>query len=240
MSTSEAPDQPTATVRTFDLPVFPRPQGSPAVEKFILKPLAAGSQEVPEFVAQDLSGRMQQLLASARKRAQEIERQAYEEGFRQGQRHGQELGEKSLEPVIQRFLHLIASLETAREELHRAREQDLLRLILLIGEKMLGRELSLRPEGLEWLIRQGLQQLADSEQLRLVVHPQDYHMLQRADRSSWPPGVELAADPTLSPGGFVLETLHGDLDGAWETRWSRLARVLEEALDDAFENQPKP
>jgi flagellar biosynthesis/type III secretory pathway protein FliH len=109
-----------------------------------------------------------------------------------------------------------------------------------MGEKMLGRELTLRPEDLERLIREGLRQLADTERLRLVVHPQDYDLLQGADRSAWPPGLELAADPTLTPGGFVLETPHGDLDGTWESRWDRLARIIEEALDSAYENQPAP
>jgi flagellar biosynthesis/type III secretory pathway protein FliH len=91
--------------------------------------------------------------------------------------------------------------------------------------------LRLHPESIRQVIEQGLRQLAETEQLRLFLNPQDLELLEQTDRSFWPSGIEMVPEAAITVGGFLLESPRGDLDGTRESRWARVARCLEEALE---------
>jgi flagellar assembly protein FliH len=240
MSTSESSRHPGGPIAVFQFQSFAAdPQPAPAAD-FQLQSFEGVTREQPSFLGLDLHNQAQAILTAAQMRAQDLERQAYEEGFLQGQKDGQEIGKKSLNHVMQRFLEMLNSLETAKEELHRSREQTLVRLVLVMGEKLVGRELRLHPESIRHVIEQGLQHLAETEHLRLLLNPQDLEMLQQTDRSSWPSGIELVPEATITVGGFLLESPRGDLDGTRENRWVRVARVLEEVLEKIDADLPTP
>jgi flagellar assembly protein FliH len=175
--------------------------------------------------------KVEDILAAAHLKAEKIEQQAYEEGFQQGQKDGQEVGRRALEEVIKRLQSLATTLEQDRESLFQQREGVLLDLVLLVSEKLVARELSLHPETIRQSIEEGFRQVAQQEGLRLLISPLDYEVLQQENLDSWPPGVELQADGTISPGGFRLETALGEVDGTRETRWSRVVQAVHQALE---------
>ena len=178
-----------------------------------------------------LAVRSEDILAAARLKAQEIEQQAYEEGFQQGQKDGQEVGRRALNEVVKRLQALLADMEGERETLFRLREQVLLELALLVSEKLVAKELSQHPETIRRIIEEGFRQVAHLEGLRLLVSPSDYEILQQESLDSWPSGVELLADGTISPGGFRLETSLGEVDGTRETRWALVVQAVQQALE---------
>ncbi|MCL6620863.1 MAG: hypothetical protein K6T55_02070 [Syntrophobacterales bacterium] len=206
-------DRPAATVCEPFSPDFGRDAGPP--------PLPPG----------DLEARVREILAQAEANRQHIERQAYEEGFRQGQEDGREVGLKGLEEVTGRLRDLLTELAQARERLYREREEDMVRLALAVARQVVGRELRLHPGLIRSLLQQAFQALSHREGLRLHLHPGDLEALSGAARESWPPAVELVADATLTPGGFRLETALGELDGTLETRWERVVRAIDAALE---------
>jgi flagellar assembly protein FliH len=173
----------------------------------------------------------EEILAEARQKAQEIEQQAYEEGFQQGQTDGQEVGRRALEEVVKRLQNLVADLELERENLFHQREQVLLDLALLVSEKLVARELTQHPEAIREIIEEGFRQVAHLEGLRLLVSPPDFEILRQENLDSWPPGVEMAADGTINPGGFRLVTSLGEVDGTRETRWALMVQAVQQALE---------
>jgi flagellar assembly protein FliH len=175
--------------------------------------------------------KVEDILAAAHLKAEEIEQQAYEEGFQQGQKDGHEVGRRALEEVIKRLQDLVTTLEQDREGLFLQREGILLDLVLLVSEKLVARELSLHPEAIRQIIEEGFRQVAHQEGLRLLVSPLDYEVLQQENLDSWSPGVELHADGTVSPGGFRLETSLGEVDGTRETRWSLIVQAVQQAVE---------
>lgn len=181
-----------------------------------------------------VEGKVEDILAAAQLKAEEIEQQAYEDGFQQGQKDGQEVGRRALEEVVKRLQSLASTLEQDREGLFQKREGFLLDLVLLVSEKLVARELSLHPEAIRQIIEEGFRQVAHQEGLRLLVNPLDYEVLQQENLESWPPGVELRADGTISPGGFRLETSLGEVDGTRETRWSLIVQAVHQALETAY------
>jgi flagellar assembly protein FliH len=189
---------------------------------------------LPEGIPQEglgVEAKVEDILAAAHLKAEEIEQQAYEEGFQQGQRDGQEVGRRALEEVVKRLQNLVATLEQDRKSLFQQREGVLLDLVILVSEKLVSRELSLHPEAIRQIIEEGFRQVAQQEGLRLLVSPLDYEVLQQENLDSWPPGVELQADGTISPGGFRLESSLGEVDGTRETRWSLIIQAVHQALE---------
>jgi flagellar assembly protein FliH len=177
------------------------------------------------------AAKAEEILAAAHLKAQEIEQQAYEEGFQQGQNDGQEVGRRALEEVVKRLQNLVTTLEQDRESLFQQREGDLLELVMLVSEKLVARELHLHPEAIRQMIEEGFRQVAHHEGLRLLVSPLDYEVLRQENLESWPPGVELLADGTVSPGGFRLETSLGEVDGTRETRWDLVVQTIQQAVE---------
>jgi flagellar assembly protein FliH len=189
---------------------------------------------VPEGTRQEgqcVEAKVEDILAAAQLKAQDIEQQAYEEGFQQGQKDGHEVGRRALEEVVKRLQSLAATLEQDRESLFQQREGVLLDLVLLISEKLVAREFSLHPEAIRQVIEEGFRQVGHQEGLRLLVSPLDYEVLQQENLDSWPSGAELQADGTISPGGFRLETSLGEVDGTRETRWSLITGAVQQALE---------
>ncbi len=189
---------------------------------------------LPESVPREGLGseaKVEDILAAARLKAEEIEQQAYEEGFQQGQTDGQEVGRRALEEVTKRLQSLATTLEQDRETLFQEREGLLLDLVILISEKLVARELSLHPEAIRQIIEEGFRQVAQQEGLRLLVSPLDFEVLQQENLDSWPTGVELKADGAINPGGFRLETSLGEVDGTRETRWSLIVQAVHQAME---------
>ncbi len=116
---------------------------------------------LPECTRQEgraVEAKVEDILAAAHLKAQDIEQQAYEEGFQQGQKDGQEVGRRALEEVVKRLQGLVTTLEQDRESLFKQREGVLLDLVLLISEKLVARELNLHPEAIRQIIEESFRQ----------------------------------------------------------------------------------
>ena len=210
-------------------------EDEPRIKKFCFEPFAykePGMQASPEMIEE-----AQGIVGEARKKAQHIEREAYEQGFLQGQKDGQEVGERSLDQQVQQFRELVQALVREKEELFRRREQELLDLVLLISRKVVGRELKIQPEAIQDIIAGGFRILADTEDIKLRLNPQDHELLEWAAKDNWPADVQLVADGTIEPGGFIMETTSGDIDGTLENRWAVVTKLVQEALQAEDEPQ---
>ena len=215
-------------VTDFCFPGFDSGEERERITEYCFQPLAfqePGMEPTPEMIEA-----AQGIVGEAKKKAQHIERQAYEEGFQQGQKDGREVGERSLDQQVQHFRDMVQDLVQEKDELYRQREKELLDLVLLISRKVVVRELKLQPEAIQEIVAGGFRILADTENVRLRIHPQDHEILQWVPQESWPPGVELVADGTVSPGGFVMETATGDIDGTLKNRWAAVAKLVQDAL----------
>ena len=184
-------------------------------------------EPTPEMLAE-----AQGIVWEAKKKAEHIEREAYEQGFNQGQKDGREVGERSLDQQVQQVKSLVEALTRDREELYRQREEELLDLVLLISRKIVARELKLQPEAIQDILAGGFRVLADAEDIKVRISPQDHEMLQWAPQETWPRGVELVADGTIHPGGFLMETATGDIDGTLNNRWDEVTKLVKGMLQE--------
>lgn len=231
MSSSEASKTEPQEIAEYQWPGLEQPGEVTVLTPYEFHPLDLSLWDENSPEAQALKAKAEEILAAARQKAQELERQAYEEGFRQGQQDGQEMGKRGLEEVTRHLNHLVIALEEEREKLFRTWEKFLVELAVAVGEKLAARELSLHPEAIRQIVEAGFAQISGRENIKVVVSPSDYEILRQENLSSWPPGVELAADGTLTPGECRLLTSLGEVDGTWESRRALLSQAVKEALE---------
>ena len=231
MYTSERVTVDPQAVEEFQLPGMEEQHKPPSSESPVFEPWDFDFTQRAPRGGQVMAAKTEEILAAAHLKAQEIEQQAYEEGFQQGQTDGQEVGRRALEEVVKRLQNLVITLETVRESLFQQREGILLELVMLVSEKLVARELRLHPETIRQIIEEGFRQVAHQEGLRLLVSSLDFEVLRQENLESWPPGVELLTDGTVSPGGFRLETSLGEVDGTREARWALVVQAVQQAVE---------
>jgi flagellar assembly protein FliH len=220
-----------AGVADFHLPGLETGEETDKVQRFRFQPLAF--VETDPILLEEARG----ILKEARDKAQHIERQAYEEGFLQGQKDGREVGQRSLELQVQQFQDVVNALVQEKEELYRRREEELINLVLLIGRKIVIRELKIQPEAIQEIVAAGFKLLSDSEDIKLHIHPQDHELLQWAPQEAWPQGLEIVPDGTVSPGGFLMQTATGEIDGTLKNRWALVAQLVQDMLQASDERE---
>jgi flagellar assembly protein FliH len=239
MSLSEPPKMNVKNIEAFRFRPLEADESVslPKSGNFVLQTFDGSAPGKVAYSEKELTIMAEQILAAAEEKRQHIEQEAYEEGFRQGQKDGQEVGRRGLEEVMQRFENMAAALAEEKEALYRQRERDLVELALLISRKIVGRELTIQPEAIGDLVALGFRNLFEAEQLKLLVHPQDYELLAHHPRDSWPAGLELVPDGAITPGGFRLATDRGEIDGTLETRWAKVHEAIDKVLENRHEDR---
>lgn len=178
------------------------------------------------------------LLKEAKEKAIYIEREAYEKGFSQGEKHGFEVGRQRFEILIQHFRNLLEEIIRKREELFESFKKDLLRLVLIVTERVIHKELSFCSEAIEETLREAFRYIVNNQQVIIHLNPLDYKYI-----SSHPSiisfigeglnEIKLIEDPNITRGGCYLETFFGDVDATIETQFSKIESFIWEKIKNS-------
>lgn len=189
-----------------------------------------------------------ELLKQAAAQADEIRRRAYEEGKTAGEDAGcaaahdqielraRELAAEQIrdrmETVLPAIDRVIEALDAERERWLTEWEGTAVRLSAIMAEKLVRRELTLRPELAVEVVREALQLAAGRPQISVRLHPLDLAELHEngpdiIERLSRLGETALTSDENLSRGGCLIETQQGVIDARIETQ---LSRIVEELL----------
>lgn len=176
-------------------------------------------------------------LKEVREKTLLIEKEAYEKGFEQGERDGRELGMKRLDIVIHQMKHVLLDIERQRKELLQTYEKEIVRLMLNIGKRIFRRELLFHEEVIASVLQEAFQYVTNRGQVLLRLHPGDYRYLS-AHPEQAPflfnenEGVKLIEDPSITRGGCLLETSHGEVDATFESQFDEIVSQIEQQMDE--------
>ena len=140
-----------------------------------------------------------------------------------------QLGAK-LETLLPALTTTIDQLETAKQTFLQQWEQSAVKVSQAIAAKVIDQQLATMPDIPLRLLREALELGTGSTSMRIRLNKDDYESLkpqidlviQEMTRSMQ---TEIVGDPSISPGGCILETPQGIIDNQIETR---LARIDEE------------
>jgi len=160
---------------------------------------------------------------------------------RKGLAEGIHTAEQAYREKLARLDALAASLAGERQEFFDRIEPELVRLSIVIAEKVIGRELEVAPETVLDIVRSAMKRLRERESLRLSVNPRDLDTVKNArdDLISAVDGVrklEVVEDRRVDPGGCVIESPSGTLDARMKTQIDEVSRALGEAVPEPEES----
>ena len=191
---------------------------------------AAGQQAasgMPDAVAAHLQTRLAEVEQETRQREQE----AYESGVREGRTVGAEEAAERLEPVLERLSRSVEEILGQRRRFRREAEEDVVKLALTIGRRVLHRELSVDPEALLGVVKAALKRLEVREINRLRVHPADVASIRKHfEQVGRLEQIEVHGDPALERGAVLFDTARGHLDASLETQLQEIQRGLSDLI----------
>lgn len=154
---------------------------------------------------------------------EEARKQAYREGFASGVEDGQR------EFVVQgeKMAALLESLGGVRGELLREVEDDVVAIVFQAVTAIIGNALAERV-GVVDVVRQVIGQVRDRENLIVRVSSKDFALIKDAYAPENCVGqrVEVLAEPRILPGGCLVESSAGTLDGRLEVQLHSLRELL--------------
>jgi flagellar assembly protein FliH len=191
--------------------------------------------------------RSRRIVGDAAAESDRIRREAADAGRREGHQAGLKAAEaevaarverlaaerlgQQLETVLPAVRALADELRLERDRWIARWEADAVRLAVAISEKLLRRAVAADPAVADGLIAETLRLAAGSPKLTVRLAPLDHERLGGsvavlAAAVGQLGETEVMADPSVGPGGCVVETRHGRIDGRLETQLERIASEL--------------
>ncbi len=176
------------------------------------------------------------IIAEAQQMARDVaaaeQRQAWEQGYADGMAQAQQ----QLAAVMGRLSALIANAAIDHERGLRNLDEEALALALALGRAVIRNEVSIDPDAVLGIARAALAEMSAAAVVSLRVHPDDAEVLRSSLPALGLPAtteVVVVADPTISPGGCLVESGAARVDATIEAQVERLGELLREYLDAA-------
>jgi flagellar assembly protein FliH len=214
--------------------------------RWVGSPLRAGQapsepqEEEPQPVGptpEELLAEAKRVLAEAHRQAdqmrQDAVRKGYEEGLQIGREEGLRLYQQQVEALRAEVQKLVDALLAERQRLWQEMEPQVIDLVLQIAHKVLREEIQARREATLSIIKHALRRVADTEHVRIRVHPDDLQIARehRADFLAVCDGVrqiEIVDDQRVGGGGCIIETPSGTIDASLRTQMQSVEKALRE------------
>ncbi|MHB1041871.1 MAG: FliH/SctL family protein [Eubacteriales bacterium] len=174
-------------------------------------------------------------MVECEKMKQEARQEAFEQGSREGSekgyREGMARAEKEASAIRSQAHEVLVQAEKIRRQTFENLETEIIELAREIAEKLLSAQLSLNPGAVLNVAKEALRQVANRQNVVLYINPAELELVENKKeelKSILQPRAEfqVIADPSLLPGGCVVETEQGQIDATLEKRKEELLRAL--------------
>jgi len=178
------------------------------------------------------------ILVRAKEKAVLIEREAYEAGFAQGEKDGFEMGAKKLDKMLDLTEETLKGMVSYKSEFIKLYEKEILRLIFHIAEKVVRGKVKIDPTVVRETILAALNLVVDRSEVTIRISPEDIEYVKEIraeflDRIKDLKSITIESDPSMKPGGCFMETVFGHIDARLENQLEKIARAVEQALEES-------
>ena len=185
----------------------------------------------PPMAPAEQAAAVMDVLAEARAEADQIRRQALEEGYTAGRHEALEALAPALAALAAATQEVRAAQASAAEELER-RAVD---LGLALASKVLAGALSVEPERVLDSVQGALRGIVERERVIVMVNPDDLEIVAGTvdELKASLGGIEhcvVEAERRVGRGGCIVRTPVGDVDARVETKLERAGEVVAAAL----------
>lgn len=156
-----------------------------------------------------------------------LRQQAREEGWAQGLEEGRQAARAEQRQLAQRWLALVEQLARPLQDLDAVVEDQLMNLAVELGSQLARRELSVHPEQIVQIVREGLKALpAGSHRIQIHLNPEDARLVTSQLEPDGEHPWRLVESHGIARGGCQITTDGARLDERMETRLERAMQSL--------------
>jgi len=185
----------------------------------------------PIMTPADQAAAVMDVLAEARADAEQIRRQALEEGYAAGRHEALE----ALAPALSALATATEEVRAAQAEAASELERRAVELGMALASKVLAGALSVQPERVLDSVQGALRGIVERERVIVMVNPEDLEIVQGAaeELKATLGGIDhcvIEAERRVGRGGCIVRTPVGDVDARIETKLERATEVVAAAL----------
>jgi flagellar assembly protein FliH len=164
--------------------------------------------------------------------------EAYDSGFAEGRRQVEE----DCTAVSRSFGTAMSEISDLREVLLKESEDDLLRLAIMLAERIIRQEITLNRKILARIVADVVENMADKDGLVIRFNPEDYRIIsdnRYLDQAgiAGMKHVDVKPDENVAHGGCLIETSSGQVDGQIEAQLTELFnQLMEERVHNSFDS----
>ncbi len=187
--------------------------------------------EEAELILESARNEAEKLLAAAGERIRQIEQEAYQKGFKKGEDEARQAHQQAEAAYRESTLQVLQEVNGLRQKLYQSTEVEILALSIDIAEKLVCRQLELKPETIVDIARAACIQAKECEMVIIYAAPDQVEMLKsRHEEFSTQlyrnKRLEFIADPAIKTGGCRIETEQGYIDATIETMLKQLNTTI--------------
>ncbi len=163
--------------------------------------------------AQRIRKEAREFLEQAKREREEERRAGYEEGLEEGKR-----------ALTQR----VVEAESAHEKVLKEAEPEIIKMVMEIAEKVIGRELG--KGAIVDVVKKAMTQ-AVGKKMIIKIHPDDFATLKEQEKELFQTmertqSISLKEDESVGPGGCMIETELGTVDARLKTQLAGIRKAL--------------
>lgn len=154
--------------------------------------------------------------------------------------------EEGLEKACTDVYSKVANLETvadaafkAKKEIILSAEKEMLELSIAVAERILKKQLEIKPSMITEIIRAAVMELKDKEEIKIIVNPalkEELYSFSDELKNSVKGmrKIKIVEDKTIHPGSAIVESLDSRVDARLETQ---IDAITQEIMKE-FQNEP--
>lgn len=160
-------------------------------------------------------------------------KEAQEVGYKIGYDQGLEDAFKQYESLLNEANEITKLAKQTYDETISKYDQAIIELAVTIGKKILAIELEERPELFRNIVEKAIQDLKDSSNVEIYVHPKNYKLLfnQKDELDQIVRGedvISIYVDQNLDENGCLIRHPYGQIDVSIDTQLQQIKHALEE------------
>jgi len=191
--------------------------------------VSSNAEQANQIVAQS-----KEIVSRAEKKADEIERDAYEKGFAQGQKDGCDLGVKKLDRVLGNIEKVMGELTAYKRKFVEENEKEILALVRRISERVVKGTVNIDSQVVRRTILEAFGLISDPTEVTVKLNEDDLEYVKdlRPEFFKRLEGLKtltMEADPTVTRGGCLIETGSGNIDARLERQLEMISSAIEQA-----------
>lgn len=201
-----------------------------AIEELIL-----AAQKRAESIISHAQEEARGYLENSQKEAEEIREAAYQKGYKLGYQKGIAI-EKEFQSIYQQVSSVLEKIKEQQALTLKNQEKDIIELVMLLTEKIIGTIVEVRPEIISNIIKNTLEEVKDTENVVLKVNPVHLPYLTPFNErftEVYSGNLLIIDDPNMEPGDCLVSTENGFIEAKINEQLALLRQGLLEVSGHA-------